>query len=56
MKIRSILVSNIPTRYANAHVEGAPYEFYDRETAEEALQGAAEMVNFVKEVAKRWTR
>jgi HEPN domain-containing protein len=41
----------IPTRYANAHVEGAPFEFYDLSTAEEALRCANEIIEFVKGVA-----
>jgi HEPN domain-containing protein len=42
----------IPTRYVNAHVEGAPFEFYDLSTAEEAIECAARVIQFVKEMRK----
>jgi HEPN domain-containing protein len=41
----------IPTRYANAHVEGAPFEFYDESTANEALGCAKRIIEFVKKVS-----
>ena len=41
----------IPTRYVNAHIEGAPFEFYDSSTAEEALECADKIIKFVKGVA-----
>lgn len=40
----------IPTRCANAHVEGAPYEFYDPVTAEKATECATYIIQFVKKV------
>lgn len=43
----------IPTRYVNAHPEGAPFEFYDLSTAEEALECASKIIKFIKEVAER---
>lgn len=43
----------IPTRYVNAHVEGAPFEFYDSSTAEEALRCASEIIDFVRGIAER---
>lgn len=43
----------IPTRYVNAHAEGAPFEFYDLSTAEEAIVCAGKIIEFVQEVAKR---
>ena len=43
----------IPTRYANAHIEGAPFEFYDSSTAEEALGCAGKIIEFVRGVAER---
>ncbi len=44
----------IPTRYANAYAEGAPYEFYDVTEADEGLKCARMIIVFVGEVAKRW--
>jgi len=38
----------IPTRYVNAHVEGSPFEYYDRETAEESIRCSREILEFVK--------
>ncbi|MGQ9530538.1 MAG: HEPN domain-containing protein [Candidatus Bathycorpusculaceae bacterium] len=46
----------IPARYPNAHVTGAPFEFYDARSSEEAIQGAGRIIQFVKDVAKRWIR
>lgn len=43
----------IPTRYVNAHPEGAPFEFYDLSTAEDALGCAGKIIEFVKEAAER---
>ncbi|MFA4646146.1 HEPN domain-containing protein [Pyrococcus kukulkanii] len=42
----------IPARYPDAHVEGAPYEFYDKRDAEEAINFAEAILKFVMEVAK----
>lgn len=42
----------IPTRYVNAHAEGAPFEFYDQSTADEAIRCADEMMEFVERVAE----
>ena len=41
----------IPTRYANAHAEGAPFEFYDLPTAEEAIGCATRVIKFVQGAA-----
>ena len=46
----------IPARYPNAHVGGAPLEFYDENTSKEAIKEAARIIKFVKDVAKRWVR
>ncbi|MGQ9719681.1 MAG: HEPN domain-containing protein [Nitrososphaerales archaeon] len=46
----------IPTRYPNAHPEGAPFEYYDEETAKEALHSAEAIFGFVREVSKRWQK
>ena len=43
----------IPARYPNAHAEGAPFEFYDASTAEEAIECARRMIGFVEKVAQR---
>jgi len=40
----------ILTRYVNAHVEGAPFEFYDLSTAEEAIECATRIIQFVKDM------
>lgn len=40
----------IPTTYVNAHAEGAPFEFYDLSTTEEALECADKIIKFVKKV------
>ncbi|MEM1986395.1 MAG: HEPN domain-containing protein [Nitrososphaeria archaeon] len=42
----------IPTRYANAHAEGAPFEYYDLVTAEKAIECATNIISFVKEVSE----
>jgi HEPN domain-containing protein len=42
----------IPTRYVNAHAEGAPFEFYDLPTAEEALKSARKIVDFGRQVVE----
>lgn len=41
----------IPTRYPDAHVEGSPFEFYDEEDSEEALNSSRRILEFVKGVA-----
>ncbi|MBI3940909.1 MAG: HEPN domain-containing protein [Acidobacteria bacterium] len=37
-----------PTRYANAHPEGPPFEHYGRLQSEEAIRYAGEIVEFVR--------
>jgi HEPN domain-containing protein len=37
----------IPTRYPNGFADGAPMDYYDRPTAEEALKHAEAIVDFV---------
>ena len=37
----------IPTRYPNGFAEGAPMDFYDRVTAEEAVRHAEAILDFV---------
>ena len=44
----------IPPRYPNAHSEGAPFEYYDIETAEEALKSSKGIIDFVNERVKKW--
>lgn len=43
----------IPTRYPNAHPEGAPFEYYDEAAAEEALESAAAILDFVDGAARQ---
>lgn len=38
----------IPTRYANGHPEGAPFEHYGPIQSEEAIRYASEIVEFVR--------
>jgi HEPN domain-containing protein len=37
----------IPTRYANGHAEGAPFEHYGSIQSEEAIRYAREILEFV---------
>lgn len=38
----------IPTRYANGHPEGAPFEHYGKIHSRDAIEYAAEIVEFVR--------
>lgn len=38
----------IPTRYANSHPAGAPFEHYGRLQSEEAISYAREIIDFVR--------
>ncbi len=38
----------IPTRYPDAYPEGSPYEFYDAEEAERALNCSSRIIEFVR--------
>lgn len=38
----------IPTRYANGHPEGAPFEHYGKIQSEEAIKYAGEIIKFVR--------
>lgn len=40
----------IPTRYPNAHPEGAPYELYTRGEAERLIGYAEEIIRFCKDI------
>ncbi len=44
----------IPPRYPNSHPEGAPFEYYDLPSADEAIGAARMIVTFVHEEAKKW--
>lgn len=46
----------IPTRYPNAHPEGAPYEYYDEDTAQEALKSSRKLLEMVEKVASKWLK
>lgn len=39
----------IPPRYADAYPAGSPYQFYDAQTAEEAVSHSESIIRFVKE-------
>jgi HEPN domain-containing protein len=43
----------IPTRYPNGFPSGAPMDYYDEETAREALEHAARIVRFVEDEIAR---
>ena len=45
----------IPTRYANGHPEGAPFEHYGPLQSEEAIRYAREIVTFVR-LQMAWRR
>jgi HEPN domain-containing protein len=45
-KARSLDAFYIPTRYANGHAEGPPFEHYGPLQSEEALRYAGEIVRF----------
>ncbi len=38
----------VPTRYANGHPEGAPFEHYGRLQSDEAIRYAAQILEFVR--------
>ena len=38
----------VPTRYPNAHPDGAPFEFYTRQDAERLISFAREIIEFCK--------
>jgi HEPN domain-containing protein len=42
----------IPTRYPNAHPEGAPFEYYDEGSAKEALRNAERILQAIKKASK----
>jgi len=44
----------IPPRYPNAYAAGSPFEFYDRETAQEAILAAQALLDAVQEVKARY--
>lgn len=44
----------IPPRYPNAYPAGSPFEFYDRETAEEAIACAQAVLKIVQEARDRY--
>ena len=41
----------IPPRYPDAYIEGAPYEYYGKKDAIEAINAAKEIISFVRGVA-----
>jgi len=42
----------IPPRYPDAYPSGSPFEFYDEDTAVQALRAAEKLVRFAREVFK----
>lgn len=44
----------IPPRYANAYPAGSPFEYYDRETANEAIACAKTVLTVVQEARERY--
>ena len=40
----------IPTRYPDAYPEGSPYEFYDTEEADKALECSSKIIEFVRKI------
>jgi HEPN domain-containing protein len=44
----------IPPRYANAYPAGSPFEYYDQETAEEAIACAQTVLEVVQEARERY--
>jgi len=44
----------IPPRYPNAYPLGSPFEFYDQETAEEAISCAQAVIDAVREAKARY--
>jgi HEPN domain-containing protein len=44
----------IPARYPDAHPEGAPFEYYDEDTAKEAIRSAREIIKIVERGARKW--
>lgn len=56
-KARVLDTYYVPTRYPNAHTEGAPFERYGGLQSREAVQYASEVLSFVRtEVAQRQDR
>lgn len=46
----------IPTRYPDAYPGGSPYEFYDAEEAERALECCSKIIEFVREIYEKSNR
>ncbi|MHA1838505.1 MAG: HEPN domain-containing protein [Candidatus Ranarchaeia archaeon] len=44
----------IPTRYANAHIEAPPMEYYDRDTSYRAILAAKKIMDFIKNEVEKW--
>ncbi len=47
-KARVLDAYYIPTRYANGHPEGSPYEHYGKIQSEEAIKYAGEIIDFCR--------
>lgn len=46
----------IPARYPNAHPEGAPFEYYDKDTAKEAIHSAELIIDIVRTTSRKWLK
>jgi len=42
-----------PTRYPDVWIEGVPYEYYSKETAEKAIEYASRIINWVEETWRK---
>ena len=49
-KAKELDKAYIPTRYPNAHPEGAPFELYTRGEAERLIEYAREIIGFCKDI------
>jgi len=46
---KSLDLHYIPSRYPNAHSNGAPFEYHDEKIAESALSNAEKIIEFIKQ-------
>jgi len=42
----------IPPRYPDAYPSGSPFEFYDRETARQALDAAGSLLQWIRQAGE----
>lgn len=53
---RSLEIHYIPARYPDAYSEGSPYEFYDKDTADEAIKCAKKIINLIKKEKAKYVQ